>query len=56
MLKKNDSIDLISSNIHYGVSVRVRAKTGDDGKLKLSWDPFRKSVKNKKEAEAGKGQ
>jgi hypothetical protein len=33
-----------------GISVRLRAKTGDDGKLKISWDPFRRSIKNKKEA------
>lgn len=32
-----------------GPSVRLRAKTGDDGKLKVSWDPFRRSKKNKKE-------
>lgn len=54
MLKKNDSIDLISADIHHGVSVTVRAKTGEDGKLKISWDPFRRSIKNKKEAEANK--
>jgi len=30
-----------------GLSVLLRAKTGDDGKLKLSWDPFRKSIKNR---------
>jgi len=51
MLKKNDSIDLVSADVNYGVSVRVRAKTGEDGKLKISWDPFRRAVKNKKEAE-----
>ncbi|MBO9571750.1 MAG: hypothetical protein J7497_06010, partial [Chitinophagaceae bacterium] len=32
-----------------GVSLRLRARTGDDGKLKLSWDPFRRAVKNKEE-------
>lgn len=32
-----------------GVSLRLRAKTGDDGKLKVSWDPFRRAVKNKDE-------
>lgn len=32
-----------------GMSLRLRAKTGDDGKLKLSWDPFRKSIKNKQD-------
>lgn len=28
-----------------GLSVRLRAKTGDDGKLKISWDPFKKALK-----------
>jgi hypothetical protein len=32
-----------------GVSLRLRAKTGDDGKLKVTWDPFRKSIKNKQD-------
>lgn len=32
-----------------GVSVRLRAKTGDDGKLKISWDPFKKALKSKKQ-------
>lgn len=32
---------------HKGISVRLRAKTGDDGKLKVGWDPFKKAVKNK---------
>ncbi|MGZ5135269.1 MAG: hypothetical protein ACXWCG_08970, partial [Flavitalea sp.] len=52
VLKKNDSIDLVSSDIRTGPSIRVRAKTGDDGKLKIHWDPFRRAVRNKKEAEA----
>ncbi len=30
-----------------GLSLRLRARTGDDGKLKLSWDPFKRSVQNK---------
>ena len=32
-----------------GVSLRLRAKTGDDGKLKVSWDPLRLAKRNKKE-------
>jgi hypothetical protein len=32
-----------------GVSLRLRARTGDDGKLKISWDPFRRAVKNKED-------
>lgn len=31
-----------------GVSARLRAKRGDDGKLKISWDPFNKSGKQMK--------
>lgn len=31
-----------------GPSARLRAKTGDDGKLKISWDPFKKAVKKMK--------
>jgi hypothetical protein len=33
----------------HGPSLRLRAKTGDDGKLKISWDPLRLSKKNKKD-------
>ena len=33
-----------------GVSLRLRAKTGDDGKLKVSWDPLRLAKRNKKDA------
>ena len=31
-----------------GLSVHLRAKTGNDGKLKVSWNPFRKGVKKPK--------
>jgi hypothetical protein len=31
-----------------GLSVRLRARTGDDGKLKITWDPFKKALKKKK--------
>jgi uncharacterized protein involved in outer membrane biogenesis len=33
-----------------GPSLRLRAKTGPDGKLKVSWDPFRKALKKAKKA------
>ena len=36
-----------------GVSVRLRAKTGPDGKLKISWDPFKKALKKVKQRETG---
>ncbi len=32
-----------------GLSVRLRAKTGPEGKLKISWDPFKKALKKVKE-------
>lgn len=28
-----------------GPSIRLRARTGDDGKLRVSWDPFKKALK-----------
>jgi hypothetical protein len=28
-----------------GLSVRLRARRGEDGKLKISWDPFKKALK-----------
>jgi hypothetical protein len=31
-----------------GPSLRLRAKTDEDGKLKISWDPFRKALKKAK--------
>lgn len=32
-----------------GLNIRLRAKTGDDGKLKVSWDPFNNGSKQRKE-------
>lgn len=31
-----------------GLSVRLRVRRGDDGKMKISWDPFKKALKKKK--------
>jgi hypothetical protein len=33
-----------------GLSLRLRARTGEDGKLKISWDPFKKALKKGKKA------
>ena len=33
-----------------GPSARLRAKNGDDGKLKITWDPFKKAVRNMKKS------
>ena len=32
-----------------GPGIRLRAKTGDDGKLKITWDPFKKALKKVKQ-------
>lgn len=32
-----------------GVNVRLRAKTGEDGKLKISWDPFNSAKQERKQ-------
>lgn len=51
LLKDQSETDLTEAGHKGGgISLRLRAKTGDDGKLKVSWDPFRKSIKNRKEA------
>lgn len=31
-----------------GMNVRLRAKTGEDGKLNVSWDPFNNASKERK--------
>jgi hypothetical protein len=36
-----------------GLSVRLRARRGDDGKLKVTWDPFKKALKKVKQRAAG---
>jgi hypothetical protein len=33
-----------------GLRVHLRAKTGEDGKLKISWDPFRRALKKGKKS------
>jgi hypothetical protein len=49
-LKKRDGSlpAKVGNNGHVGMSLWLRARTGDDGKLKISWDPFKKALKNKK--------
>jgi len=42
--KANEDVVLKNKN-KPGLSIRLRAKTGEDGKLKVTWDPFNKSGK-----------
>jgi hypothetical protein len=35
-----------------GPSVRLRAKSGEDGKIKITWDPFKKALKDIKKTQA----
>lgn len=49
-LKANKDPVLVNKGISSktGVSARLRAKRGDDGKIKITWDPFNKSGKKRK--------
>jgi hypothetical protein len=40
--------DIINTG-RVGMNVRLRAKTGDDGKLGISWDPFNNASRDRKE-------
>jgi len=42
-LKKIVAGDELNNKGRAGLNLRLRAKTGDDGKLKISWDPFRRA-------------
>jgi uncharacterized protein involved in outer membrane biogenesis len=46
-LKTNKDLELANKGISSktGVSARLRAKRGDDGKIKITWDPFNKAGK-----------
>ncbi len=49
-LKANKDSVLVNKGIFSktGVSARLRAKRGDDGKIKITWDPFNKAGKKQK--------
>ncbi|PWT75909.1 MAG: hypothetical protein C5B59_07660 [Bacteroidetes bacterium] len=50
-LKSKDPAEALrnqGTNSKTGMSVRLRAKTGDDGKLKVTWDPFKKALNGRK--------
>jgi len=49
-LKNNADDELTNKGINSktGVSARLRAQRGEDGKIKISWDPFNKAAKDMK--------
>lgn len=47
--------DNIGNSGKAGLSLRLRVRRGDDGKLMISWDPFKKALKKKKQALGGHG-
>ena len=53
-LKANKDSVLVNKGIFSktGVSARLRAQKGDDGKIKISWDPFNKAGKQMKKKSA----
>jgi uncharacterized protein involved in outer membrane biogenesis len=48
--KQRDTVELVNKGINSktGVSARLRARRGDDGKTKISWDPLNKASKQRK--------
>jgi hypothetical protein len=50
-LSKEENEDLENTG-RAGVNVRLRAKTGEDGKLNISFDPFNKASKERNAAAA----
>ena len=46
--KRDEDEELINKGVESktGVSLRLRAKTGEDGKAKISWDPFNLALKD----------
>lgn len=47
--KRDEDAELKNKGVRSktGVSLHLRAKTGEDGKAKISWDPFKRALKNK---------
>ena len=55
-LKANKDSVMVNKGIFSktGVSARLRAQRGPDGKLKISWDPFNKAKKEMKAKKSSK--
>jgi hypothetical protein len=47
--KRGPDYELVNQGVDSkkGITVHLRAKTGEDGKLKVVWDPFKKALKKK---------
>ncbi len=52
--KRGDDFELVNkgTDSKKGLSVHLRARNGDDGKVKIVWDPFKKAIKNKEKKSA----
>lgn len=56
LTKSQANTDLADdAKLKKGVSLRLRARTGEDKKLKISWDPFRRAVRNKESIKRDRG-
>jgi hypothetical protein len=46
--KRGPDFELVNKGVDSkkGITLHLRAKTGEDGKIKVSWDPFKKARKN----------
>ena len=56
ILKKNKDSVLVNKGISSktGISARLRAQRGEDGKIKITWDPFNKAGKAIKNQQSAK--
>ena len=46
-LKKTDDNEILKNSKKVGLNIKLRAKSGPDGKLNISWDPFKKGGKGR---------
>jgi hypothetical protein len=49
--KRDEDFELVNKGLDSkkGLTVHLRAKTGDDGKIKVTWDPFKRALKKNRE-------
>ncbi len=53
LAKRGDDFELKNKGVNSktGMSINLRARTGEDGKAKISWDPFKRALKKKDKSE-----
>ncbi len=54
LAKRGDDFELRNKGVNSktGMSIHLRARTGEDGKAKISWDPFKRALKKKDKSDS----